>query len=158
MDLVNVDRRVKAVVTVPLRHPFLITPGVGHVPYQRDGERRHLVQEANRIGLVDAIIVVLRDKMVLVDVAGLDSFNDALPDARLGARPQLVLSLVPVVEVSNYRYLARVRRPDREGGTNDLVVLHNGMCPEFVVKLKMVAFVEEINVLLGKQGGARSEE
>src|SRR5262249_20590855 len=76
------------------------------------------------------------------------------PDAGLAARVELVLALLPVVEVADDRHLAGVGSPDGERRADRLAVLEDDMGAELVVKLEVVALVEEVEVLFAQQCGA----
>jgi hypothetical protein len=57
-----------------------------------------------------------------------------------------------MVEVADDRYLARIGRPDGEVGAGDAVLCH-WMSAEFVVDALVVAFPEEVEVVVGKKRG-----
>ena len=68
MDFVDRDRRSRALLAscaAAIQSPSRQV--VIEVPDDRRGARRHLGGEGERVGLVDAIAVVTRDDVVLVD-------------------------------------------------------------------------------------------
>ena len=82
MHLVNRLWCAKRVATGALLHPFTVVPLVVEVPDDRGGARRLLMQQAERVGLVDAIPVAIRFDVEFIERALGHAGDEALPYAR----------------------------------------------------------------------------
>ena len=89
------------VALAPLGHPVLIVPGIVEVPDDGRGARRHFMVEGERVHLVNAIALVVRDDVILVGGAVTDARDEAGPDAGGGLRMQRMAVLAPAVEVAH---------------------------------------------------------
>ena len=116
MHFVNADRVSQAVAAVAVRHPLGVAPVVLQVRDHRRGLRRHLAEEGERVGLVDAEAVVARVDVVLVRGPRPDAGDEADPDAGRADGLQRRGRLVPAVEVAEDEDRVGARGPDGELG------------------------------------------
>ena len=84
MHLVNGHRGLQRIPLRPGFHPLLIGPLVVEVPDHRGGARRLLVKNAERIGLLAHVSLIVGNDVVLVERALADSGDEAFPDAGTG--------------------------------------------------------------------------
>ena len=108
------------------------------------------MQDAEGIAFVHAEPATASFDMKLVKRAPLHSGDKRLPDAGVRTRRQGMAIGVPVVKAANDGDAARVGRPHTKGGAG-LTIALDEMSAEFVVQPVVTAFVEEIEVLVGKQ-------
>ena len=65
-----------------LGHPLVVFPGVRGLPDHGSRVRWDLGAKGKRVGLLHPVAGVMRTDVVLVQVAGAEPANEALPDAR----------------------------------------------------------------------------
>ena len=104
-------------------HPFVVGPFVARQAVDaRAGRRRHLLGEADRIGLErQQPAVGGRASRTCRSAPVRDAGNEELPDAGLDALAHGMAAAVPVVEVADDADPRGVRRPDGEGDAVDAV-------------------------------------
>ena len=141
MHLVGRHGFVETIALMPLGHPLAVAPGIFHVPNDRRGLRRRLVEDGKRIGFIDPITEQAGNDMIFVERASRDIRKKTFPDSRLAARAQFVRAFLPIVEVADDENPLRVGCPN---GKIDAVGpgVIDEMSAELVVKTKMTAFVE----------------
>ena len=96
MHFINGLRRAKGIAAGALLHPFAVVPLVVEIPYDGGGAWRLLVQQAERIGFVDAVSVAIRFDMEFVERALGDAGNETFPDAGGAARTETVRFWIPI--------------------------------------------------------------
>ena len=136
-----------------LRQPHVILPVVGQVPDNRSGFGRHFTVERKGIRFFEPAAAVSGFDAVFVWHAAPHAGGEALPDPRIPSRFQLVPIGVPIVKIADHGNLLGIRRPHAEMGPGTPVG-GGDMGAEFVVESKMVAFVEQINVVFAQQRNA----
>src|SRR5215831_1030565 len=95
-------------------HPRPVLPLISRVvPDEGRGFRRSFAVEGIRIGLELLVSVVARSHVVLISRALAESGDEDLPDAAVAAAHRMPAH-VPIVELTGYRHVLRVGRPDRE--------------------------------------------
>ncbi len=156
MHLVDGHGRFEVIAPIARGHPVLVAPLVVEAPDDGSGAWRMLVPEADRIGLIDAIAVMVGDDVVFVESALSHAGNKANPDARraLGVEPPA--GLVPAVEVAHHENLLCARSPDGELRSGNAIA-NAQVRPEFFVKPIVVAFVEEIIILFAENSAIFGE-
>src|SRR5262249_54490646 len=107
--------------------------------------------ETDGIGLLGAVVVVLRLDRIFVQRAGTDVGHEALPDAGGAARVEVERAVLPVIEVADDADLAGVGGPDGEVRAGD-AILRAGVSTEFFVEPVVFAFAEEVEVEVGEKG------
>ena len=131
-------------------HPVVVPPHITiDVPDNRRGRRRHLEEEAVRVGLLEHDVGPAREDLVLVADAGGHAGGDPPPDAARPDRFQLPSVPVPAVEVADEPHAARVRRPD--GEVRPGLRLRHQVRAELVVDADVGAFIEEMKVVVGDE-------
>ena len=150
MDFVDGDRRLDRVARLSIAHPAFVIPLVVEIPDDRCCFRRRFVMNSERVRFVDAVIVLTRDDVVLVNRSLTDVRNESFPDAGRAARIQLVLARIPTVEFADDRHGLRVWRPNAEACPGNPIALDQ-MRAEFFPQPVVVAFVEKIDVLIAEK-------
>ena len=110
------------------------------------------MKNAERIGLLAHMSLIVRNDVVLVQRAFADAGNKPFPDTRTAARQQRMRLRVPAVEIADHGNRAGVRRPNSEVGAR-LPPDRGDVRAQLVVNPVVRAFVEEMEVLLGQQAG-----
>ena len=144
MDLVDAHRLLERRALVPLLEPVRVAPDVLGLVHDRGGLRRHLDLERVGVGLLDALAVGRGDLELVVN-AGADLGDEQLPDPARAERAHRVQAAVPVVEVADHGDGLRGRRPDRERGARDALVLDH-VRAEARVDLLVAALADEVQV------------
>src|SRR5215469_10755965 len=126
---------------MPPEHPFAIAPPVIEVPEHGGGTRWFFVKQADRIRLIDLVIVMTRMDVKLVECALAQAGNESLPDSRTTACMQRMRRRIPLVEIAHHMDVARRRGPDRETGAT-LAPGIDQVRPELVINAVVAAFVE----------------
>src|SRR5450631_2228250 len=150
VHFVNRLRRAKRVAGGALLHPVVVVPLVVEVPDDGGGARRFLVQQAERVGLIDVVPVALRFDVEFVERAFSYSSDEALPDARGAAGGETVGLGVPLVETANDGYGARIGGPYAEHRAG-LAIVGEEVGSHLFVEAVVAAFVEEVEILVGKE-------
>src|SRR5258706_10768079 len=81
VHFVNRHRRGEGVALRALVHPGIVAPLVVEIPDDRRGVRRRLMQDAEGVGLIDAVVVVAGPDVKLVVRSFANVRNEAFPDA-----------------------------------------------------------------------------
>ena len=150
MNFVNGMGRAQGIALAALLQPLVIVPFVVQVPHDGCGARRLFVQQADGIGLIDAIAMAIGLDVKLVERPLSSPGNESLPNSGGGARTEIVRFRVPAVEASDHRHRARVRRPYAENRARP-AVMRGQVCAYFVVDAVVAAFVEQVEVVFGKK-------
>ncbi len=151
MHFVNRHRRLDRITRPALLHPFLVAPGVIEIPHHRCRSWRLLLQQSNRIGLIDAVPVMMRLDMKLVERALVCPGNESFPDARIPSRAQGMRLRMPLVEASNHRHRTRIRRPHGETRSRFATRRHEVRAHLFVNPV-VATLIKQIEVVVGQQG------
>ena len=128
----------------------MIAPLVIEVPDDGSRLRRDFVENRKRIGFVHPITMVMRGDMVFEKRSLTDLRKKSLPDARLPFGIELVMALIPTIEIADDGDLLRVRRPNREISAARAAV-GDEMRAELVIQLKMAAFIKQVKVVIREQ-------
>src|ERR1043166_2587003 len=126
----------------PARHPFGVAPRVIQVPNNRSGARRNLVEDRERIALIDLVSVGPRNDMILVQAPLFHIGEKAFPDARAAARAERMRLLLPVVETPDDIHRVGIGRPDGEVRPFDSIGI-DVVRAELFMQAKMAAFVTD---------------
>ena len=78
----NTSTLAQGIATGALLHPVIVVPLVVEIPDDRGGARRFLVQQAERVGLVDAVSMAIRFDVEFIEGALGYAGDEAFPDAR----------------------------------------------------------------------------
>src|SRR5579863_1844255 len=148
MDLIDGNWCLQGILASPAFHPLVIGPLIFEIPNDRSGARRFLVQQTERVCLVDDMSMTIRNDVKFIDRALGDSRNEPLPDTRTSTRTQRMRPVIPPVEAANNRQFVRIRRPHAE---KCALRLANGgkVAPQLFVGAIVTAFIEKIKILLG---------
>src|ERR1700756_5865694 len=98
MHLVNGLGGAQRVAAGAVLHPVLVAPLVIEVPDDGGSAGRFFVQQAERVGLVDAVSVALRFDVELIERAARHSGEKSFPDAGRAARTQGIRLGSPLIE------------------------------------------------------------
>ena len=150
MHLINRMRRAQRVAAGAVLHPVVVAPLIVEVPDDRGGAGRFLVQQAERVGFVDAVSVTLRFDVELVERAAGYAGDEALPDARRAAGAETMRSWIPAVEAAHDRDGPRIRCPHAEDGAG-FAVVRDQVRSHLFVHAVVAAFVEEVEILIGEK-------
>ena len=131
-------------------HPIAVVPFVIEVPHHRRGLRRRLLHYREGIGLVDAIVVVLRADVKLVMRAFAGVRDESFPDAGRAAMFERMLLRIPAVPVAHHADRRRVRRPHGEH-RSAYAAAHDGMRSEFLPEPGVAPFIEEVIVPIAEE-------
>ena len=82
MNFVNRNRGLQRFPLCPGFHPLLISPLVFQLPHYRGGTRRLLMKNAEGIGLLAHVSLIVRNDVVLVQRPLADSRHKTFPDTR----------------------------------------------------------------------------
>ena len=118
------------------------------VDHDRGGGRAHFAGESDGIGLQRQHVAVLPDDLIFVLVVGARAGGEYFPIA-VAAHAHGVAAAVPKIEVADDADPASVRRPHHEGNAGHAIE-HHRMRAELVVKAQMVAFAEQIEIVVGE--------
>ena len=113
MDLVERQRLLEPVGLRPPGHPLVVVPAVAvQVGHLRGRPRRHLGGKAERVGLLEHVVVVA--DLILVERPLAQPRHEQLPEAAGDVLPHRVAAAVPGVEVADHADAGGVGRPDGE--------------------------------------------
>src|SRR2546427_12405284 len=98
-------------------HPVIVMPFVIQRPNNGRGMRRIFRMKSERVGFIDAVIVVTRYNVILVGVPLLHLWDELFPDARTSPRMHRMTPVVPTIETARYVHALRIGRPNGEVGT-----------------------------------------
>src|SRR5712692_5681070 len=127
--------------------PFLVAPLIVQVPHDGRVFRRYLIEDGERISFVGPVAIEVGGDMILVKGFLPYIRKKSFPGSRLTARHEGMAGLVPTIEITDYGDPLGVRRPDREIGAA-VAAVGQRVSPEFVVKQKMLAFIEKIKIVV----------
>jgi hypothetical protein len=146
VHLVDGDGRFERLPLAAGLHPLVVVPGVVEVPDAGTRLRGRLVVDAEGVGLVDAVAVVLALDVVLVDGASAQTLDEAFPNAGALGGLERVLAGFPAVEIADDGDALGVGRPDAEGDAL-LAVAGRRVGAEVLVEAEVGALVEEVDVV-----------
>src|SRR5215467_5001122 len=147
MQLINCHRLVQAVMFTACRLPVPVSPFVVQIPHNGRIFRRYLVENRKGIGFISAVAGEARSDMILIKGFFRCVCKESFPDSRLTARMECVAGFVPAIEIADYGDPLGIGRPHREIGT-PLAAVRYGMSPQLIVKAKMLAFIEKIDIVV----------
>ena len=150
MDLVNRSRRFDRISGSSLHHPIPVSPGVVKVP--DDGSRawRLLLEQSDRIGLIDTMPVMVRLDVKLVERAFVGCRDESLPDTRIPPRMEWMRLRMPLVKAADHGYRARIGSPHAEACPR-LASRGQDVCTQLVVDPIVAALVEKVEVVVSQQ-------
>src|SRR5690606_32459346 len=113
-------------------------------PNNRSCFWRHFSKQSKRISLFQ-VIPGVRMNGVLIHLTFVDVCKKTFPNTRLiPTRTQSMLSIVPTIKVSDYRYGTRIGCPN--GKVSSLLSIHGGyMSAHFLIQLKMLTGFKQVN-------------
>src|SRR5690348_1400633 len=94
--------------------------------------------------------MILRNDMKFVERTFPDSRNKSFPNARRTARLQGMRATIPIIEISDHRYSARIRRPHTER-SSAITVKRRQMRAQLVVSAIVSALIEKIEIVRRKK-------
>ena len=107
------------------------------------------MQQAERVGLVDAVSVAIRFDVEFVERALGYAGDEAFPDAGRAARAETMCLGIPSVEAADHRNGSRIGCPHAEDGSR-LAIVRDQVGSHLVVQAVVAALVEEVEVLVGQ--------
>src|SRR5271165_469069 len=150
MHFVNRLRRAQRVALGTLLHPIVVVPLIIEIPDYRRGARRLLVQQAERIGLVDSISMLPGFDVEFVECTAFGAGNKTLPDPGRAPWAEAMRLGIPAVEAADHRHRSRIRRPHAEDGAG-LALVRGEVRAHLVVNAVIAALVEEVEILVGEK-------
>ena len=111
------------------------------------------MKNAEGIGLLTHMSLIVRSDVVLVQRAFADSGNKAFPYTGACARLEGMRLGVPAIEVADHGNRAGIGRPNSEVGAR-LSFDRGDMRAQLVVNPVVRALVKEMQVLLGQRAGS----
>src|SRR5919197_2057992 len=150
MNFVDRNGSVERVVMLAGLHPAVIAPVVIDVPDDRGRPRRDFVLEGIWVGLVDAVSLISRGDVVLVDGSVAYLRDEAFPNAGVVAWPQVMAVLVPAIKVADHRYRVGIGGPHREISAV-LPASLGQVRAQLVMEAVVVALIEQVEVVVAQQ-------
>ena len=129
------------------RHPVPVSPFVVQIPHNGRIFRRYLVENRKGVGFISVVAGEARSNMILIKGFFRCVCKESFPDSRLTARAECVAGFVPAIEIADYGDPLGIGRPDREICTA-LTGVRYGVSPQLIVKAKMFAFIEKIDIVV----------
>ena len=150
VNFINGDRLFQEVGFAASGNPLVVAPSVSlEVRNDRGRTRWDLGGKGVGIGLLQSLAVVRLDS-ILVQFALTDARYEQLPNAVCIVPAHLVLSLVPSVEVPHDADRGRIRCPDTEVDSRD-VVDRPDVGTQPVVDSVVSPFADQIQIELGQK-------
>ena len=144
VHLIHTHRGVVGIALRASSHPVRVAPFVERLADHGRRLRRYLGVASHRVSPLHPV-AALGQQLELVGVPGLQPGDEQLPDSAGGESTHGVLHTVPVVEVADDARGLRMRCPDREACSDDVLV-RTVVRAQHVPQLLVTSFAPQIEI------------